>query len=98
MFVVPLFRPRIGKQNHDVLDDGVCRQVREKESGLGLNEANIGQAGARYLAIGAFDPVARDVDTDVNFFGKLLRISRQKMPMTTSDFPDKRQRTREYFR
>ncbi len=90
VLVVTELRPRVGKE-HKYTGQAHCggQQLKE-ESGLGVDEVEIGQFGAITFLGRTTDALAHDVDTDAELVGMCLGVGREKMAVAAANFPHQR--------
>jgi hypothetical protein len=86
VFVMTAFRPRIGKQHEDSLEDNLRRKCGDKLSGFGFEENEIGELGAIAFARGPFHAVAEQIEANAKLFWMRRRVIGEKMPMSRADF------------
>src|SRR5258708_38072643 len=85
-----LFWPRIGEKNKHLRN--ACRQWQQfqKQPSFGVEEIKMLQPGSIALAIGAFDPLAGEIDSHADVLGILLRVSGKKVPVAGIHFSKNR--------
>ena len=90
VFVMAALGPRVGKEEIDRGKAGAGRQGIEKIAGIGLDELEIFELSTIAFPQPAIDPIFADIDPDA-YLGRMGgSVSRQKVAMSTADFPDKR--------
>lgn len=88
VLVVAFFRPRVRKQDPEFGEGDSGRQRVDRFPRFGLHEMTVAELGTLRLALRAADPVADQVDSEIQALRKLRGVAGQEMPVTRTDFED----------
>ena len=88
VFMVSLFRPRVGEKHINSREPGIGWQHFQKEAGLGPHEMQAVESSPVAFLGGAAYAMEVDIDANTIFCGMGFGVSRQEVPMAAANLPD----------